>query len=254
MVFVRTNLRYCLPIRRINMPRPAPRQSLCEQLAAQIRNAIVDARFAFGEALSEENLAEAFEVSRTPVRQALGLLQMEELVVVVPKSGTYVFTPTLEDISELCDYRAGLELQAARLACRNSGPELARALAELVEGMQEACSREDMQQYGRLDTQYHLALFERCDNRYLERGYRLILGRVAALRTQLAVRAEGEPDRSLADHLQLIELIKADRGDEVETVLFDHIQRTKDNYLAAFAKHSSASQTGLSQLRGKLGL
>eukprot|EP00873_Tetraselmis_striata_P030970 jgi/Tetstr1/451234/TSEL_038270.t1 len=65
---------------------------------------------------------------------------------------------------------------------------------------------------------------------------------------------EGEPARSLKDHAHLIELIEADRDVEVENVLFDHVQRTKDNYLAAFAKRAISPETGLAQLRGKLGL
>ncbi|WP_262983300.1 GntR family transcriptional regulator [Paracoccus mutanolyticus] len=50
---------------------------------------MVNAEFEFGENLSEEILAQAFEVSRTPVREALNLLQVEGLVVIVPKSGTF---------------------------------------------------------------------------------------------------------------------------------------------------------------------
>ena len=103
-------------------PKTPPRKSLVPTIADKIRAAIVDAELDFGENLSEDTLASAFEVSRTPVREALNLLQMEGLVIIVPKSGTYVFTPTLEDIAELCDYRVGLEKQAIALTPQKSLP------------------------------------------------------------------------------------------------------------------------------------
>ena len=81
-------------------PKTPPRKSLVPTIADKIRAAIVDAELDFGENLSEDTLASAFEVSRTPVREALNLLQMEGLVIIVPKSGTYVFTPTLEGRSQ----------------------------------------------------------------------------------------------------------------------------------------------------------
>lgn len=76
-------------------------KSLVVRLADNIREAIVSARLDLGEALSEESLAAAFEVSRTPVREALALLQTEGLVNVVAKSGSYVFSPTEDDIVKI---------------------------------------------------------------------------------------------------------------------------------------------------------
>ncbi|HYI73318.1 MAG TPA: winged helix-turn-helix domain-containing protein, partial [Skermanella sp.] len=67
--------------------------SMALQVADRIRNAIILAEFDLGEALSEDSLAAAMGISRTPVREALRLLQTEGLVTVVPKSGTFVFNP-----------------------------------------------------------------------------------------------------------------------------------------------------------------
>lgn len=77
-------------------------------------------------------------------------------------------------------------------------------------------------------------LFRVCGNRYLARAYDSILGRVAALRTHLAIGAEGEPARSFADHATIIELADADKPEELREILEAHIMRTKTNYLNAF--------------------
>ncbi|MGO4711050.1 GntR family transcriptional regulator [Bradyrhizobium sp. 2TAF24] len=209
--------------------------TLAHTIAERIRAAIVDAEFEFGEGLSEDTLAAAFEVSRTPVREALNILQMQDLVHIVPKSGTYVFTPKPEDIAELCDHRAGLEVQAVRLALAGGKTtELVRALRAALERMSDAIRRDDLQEYGRADTDFHLAFFAACRNRYLERAYGQILGRVAALRTHLAIKAEGEPERSFRDHQTMIRLIGAKDTARLSRLLVAHILRTKANYLNAF--------------------
>lgn len=214
--------------------RTGNRKSLVADIAERIRAAIVDAEFQFGESLSEDTLAAAFEVSRTPVREALTILQIQDLVHIVPKSGTYVFTPTLEDIAELCDFRLGLEEQAMRLSIARARDFLAAELGRHHDDMLRAIAKDDLRAYGRHDTAFHLAFFRRCGNRYLVRAYDSILGRVAALRTHLAIEAEGEPARSSADHETIVALARDGDADGLKTVLESHILRTKTNYLNAF--------------------
>jgi DNA-binding GntR family transcriptional regulator len=236
------------------MGRPietAASTTLPERIAQQIRDAIVDARLSFGEALSEENLAAAFEVSRTPVREALDQLQREGLVKIVPKSGTYVFTPTLADIAALCEYRAGLELQAVALAAARNGVALHDRLATLVAGMAKAIAAGDLRGYGRLDTQYHLAFLEGSENRYLQQGYTLILGQVSALRTQLAVHTEAEPARSFDDHRLIIALLADGDLRRLRRVLSAHILRTEKNYVSAF-KDLASAEPHVDRLRRRL--
>jgi DNA-binding GntR family transcriptional regulator len=210
------------------------KQSLARRIAGDIREAIIDARFEFGEALSEENLAAAFGVSRTPIREALSLLQLEELVTIVPKSGTYIFTPDLQDIGMLCDYRAGLEMQALDLALVHAPANLATVLQDIAQKMEAVVAQDDIRAYGRLDTSYHQGIIDHAGNPYLERGYAMIIGRVSALRTQLASRAEGEPHRSLADHKDMPRLISEDRHGDVREMLAHHVGQTKVNYSNAF--------------------
>lgn len=225
------------------------KQSLARKIAGDIREAIIDARFEFGEALSEENLAAAFGVSRTPIREALSLLQLEELVTIVPKSGTYIFTPDLQDIGMLCDYRAGLEMQALNLALAHAPAELATALQDIAQQMEAAVGRDDIRAYGRLDARYHQAIIDHAGNSYLERGYAMIIGRVSALRTQLASRAEGEPLRSLADHKDMPRLISEDCHPEVRKMLAHHVGQTKVNYTNAFGAQTPRAENERQRLK-----
>lgn len=121
------------------------------QVADRIRNAIILAEFDLGEALSEDSLAAAMGISRTPVREALRLLQTEGLVTVVPKSGTFVFNPVEDDIVELCEFRVMLEVRAATLALRRAAPETLASLLAAMAEMADARQRGDMRLYGKAD-------------------------------------------------------------------------------------------------------
>lgn len=234
---------------------PTPRKSLVETIADKLRTAIVDAEFEFGESLSEDTLASAFEVSRTPVREALNILQFEGLVNIVPKSGTYVYTPTMDEIAELCDYRIGLEQQAVTLAPASALNLAVDELERQFAAMDRAIDTNDMQAYGRADTAFHLAFVHNCGNRFLQGAYHHILGRVASLRTHLAIRAEGEPDRSFRDHRDMIALFAENRRDELVAMLTAHILRTKDNYLDAFQKLEATNGGGkAARLRRRLSI
>ena len=82
-------------------------QSLKEIAAERIRKAIVQGRLKMGESLSENFLAQNLHVSKTPIREALSLLNMEGLVKIVPQKGTFVFSMDKPEIIELCERLSG---------------------------------------------------------------------------------------------------------------------------------------------------
>lgn len=221
-------------------------------VAERIRQAIVNADFDFGEALSEENLAAAFDVSRTPVREALSMLQIEGLVSIVPKSGTYVFTPTADDIAELCEYRAGLELQAAELALVRDPGGLADRLDALIARMRPVREAGEFHHYGRLDNDYHLAFIEAAGNRYLVQGYRMIMGRVATLRTQLTLHSRVQSESSMREHDLMAELVRKRRLEELKSVLRSHVMDIMDTFNEVFQADTIRPLTQKEILRRKL--
>jgi DNA-binding GntR family transcriptional regulator len=231
--------------------------SMALQVADRIRNAIILAEFDLGEALSEDSLAAAMGISRTPVREALRLLQTEGLVTVVPKSGTFVFNPAEDDIVELCEFRVMLEVRAATLALRRAGPATLKSLLAAMAEMTDAQVLGDMRLYGKADMAFHLSFLDHCGNRYLSHAYSMILGRVSALRTHLAFLTRGEPARSFSDHERIVGIFE--RGDDaaLPEILERHILRTRENYIEALAERTRAARdTGgrSDHIRRKLGM
>ena len=191
----------------------------------KIRAAIVYGPLDLGEPLSENALAKALGMSKAPIRAAMSELRLKGLVEVVPQSGTYVFSPTRQDIEDLCDFRFLLEGEALEAAVRHSGPALLAALEPIVQAMQQA-GVDGHSESRHLDSEYHLLFVRFCDNRYLADAYETIGHRVEALRHRF-MHTTVFRQKALMEHAELVDLIAAGRVAKAVSVLGEHIARTK---------------------------
>jgi DNA-binding GntR family transcriptional regulator len=219
-----------LMIQKIAIDRP---RSLSGVVTERLREAIMTGELTLGQALSEDSIAAELGVSRTPIREALSTLQYQGLVTIVPQTGTFVFTVTTADVDELCDFRATLEVKAARLAMARHQDAALGGLKSAFKDMVRADKKKDSRAYAQADTQFHEAFLNYCDNQYLRSAYLLVSGRVSALRTHLAGHVEGEPQRSFDDHREIIALWEKGDIGKIEDILVQHIMRTQANYQLA---------------------
>ena len=111
-------------------------KSLASIVEERLRDAIVNAELKFGQALPEGALA--LGVSRTPMREALTRLELQGLVNIVPKRGTFVFKPTVSDVKQLATFRLMLETTALEQSLVNDKDGALRALRESVQAMKTA--------------------------------------------------------------------------------------------------------------------
>lgn len=208
-------------------------KSLTEIVASRLRQAIVDGEFALGEMISEETLATSFGVSRTPVRDALTLLQNTGLVEIRPKRGSFVFLPSAADMRAICDFRLMLEVQAARCAHAFDHAGVVAALQAGLDEMQEAIRVDDDRRYGHADSAFHLTLFLHSGNRYLRDAYDLVAGKIAALRTSMSRQFSDAREVSLKEHRAVIACVEQADFKGLESLLRIHIDRTVDAYQLA---------------------
>ena len=206
------------------------KSSLADQVAQELRTAIMDGSFSLGEPLSEYILSDAFEVSRTPVRQALRQLQSEGLVEIVPQSGTYIFQPTTDEVFELESFRLHLELWASRLAGEVDRSAATDELRELLATMTAALTDDDRRLYNRLDARFHFVFFRHCGNRHLRRAYQMNAAQISALRAHLDSYTAGATATSMAEHALIVERFAAGDDAGVAEVLTDHITRSRESY------------------------
>jgi len=200
-------------------------RSLTQQAVDRIRDAIVYGPFDLGEPLSENGLAKALGMSKAPIRAAMHELRVKGLVQVVPHSGTYVFSPSREEIEELCDFRTLLEVQALRSAMGRTPAALVADLDDVVTRMHEA-DTQTRDAGRRLDSEFHQVLISHCGNRYLAEAYATIGHQVEALRHRFMDTTVFRR-KAFAEHVEILELLRAGRVTRAAGVIAEHIARTR---------------------------
>ncbi|MBX3666394.1 MAG: GntR family transcriptional regulator [Burkholderiales bacterium] len=116
-------------------------QSLPEQIAARLSERIVSGAYAPGQRIMEQAVAEEFEVSRGPVREALRLLEKDGLVMILPRRGAQVTNPSIEEVNEIFDIRAMLNgLRDRLIAERPNRTQLILALEQGIAKLAETAA------------------------------------------------------------------------------------------------------------------
>ena len=202
-------------------------------LLARIRELVLGDGYAPGAALSEVRLAEHFDVSRTPVREALKQLQVEGLVEIRPKVGTFVRQITRREIVEMFEVKEILEGMAARLmARRGQVPELDVLRANL-ERSEIATRQDDGATYAALVHEFHQTIVRGSDNRKLAEHYTGLMNQLSYHRMVLrSVKHPGRLDRSCAEHRRILELITEKDGVGAELAMRDHVAASAREVMA----------------------
>lgn len=207
-------------------------------MAAQLRELIVSGELALGQQLSERNLAAAFGVSKTPVREALAQLKTEGLVLIAAQRGATVFTLSGQEVADICEWRQTLESTALRMAFERARDRLIADLAKVVERMKKARDRDDVKAYLAEDTAYHNIIFQCCGNRLFLDTYDLMQAKIAALRTHLSVKPH-HTDRSFEEHIEIVEKLRSGDLEAALECLAVHIDRSRTTYSLTTADISS---------------
>ena len=145
--------------------------SLREQVITAIRDAIIEGKFKPGEKIPEQELAQQLGVSRTPIREAIRILEQQGLVVTVPKSGTYVTESNIEKIKEAIVVRVVIEQLALREAIEHLDDgewgKFMNALEDILHRMQIASEDGDGVALTELDIDWHSQIVDAAHNQYL---------------------------------------------------------------------------------------
>jgi DNA-binding GntR family transcriptional regulator len=131
----------------------------------QAKEWILTGEFVPGDFLGEEALGERLGVSRTPVREALGSLQRDGLVEIVPHRGAFIRWPSPRDVEERFDIRIAIETLALRRAFPGLGEDVLKRLLDRVREQQERIERASYQEIEQLSIEVHMVVLEAAGNR-----------------------------------------------------------------------------------------
>ena len=204
------------------------RGSLTERVTERLRQAILDGEVELGDVLSEDKLATILGVSRSPVREAFAILEQQGLIDVRPQRGSFVFLPSPEDTQNLCEFRKMVETEALRLSMRHKGDETLASMKAAAESMHKASEAGDHLGTARADDEFHAALLQNCGNPYLLNAYRLVSGKVAAMRSHRS----NIPTRNQAnaEHFAIVAKLEEGDIDAAADILASHILKMRERY------------------------
>ena len=132
-----------------------------------LRQAILKGILQPGERLMEIHLAQKLGVSRTPVREAIRMLELEGLVIMVPRKGAIVAEITVSDLEDVLEVRAALEDLAVRKACQNMSGEQLVELKAAARKFEESLKEEDLLACAGADVEFHELICKSTKNRRL---------------------------------------------------------------------------------------
>jgi DNA-binding GntR family transcriptional regulator len=213
-----------------------PRTGIQTRVTDRLRAMIADGTLESGAALSEVALAEEFEVSRTPVREALKQLQTEGLVTIRPRVGTFVTRPSRREINELFQLKELLEGAAARLLAQRGDVREVAALRDNVKRADLAVEAGDVEGYAALVDEFHDLIMVGADNSKLAQHYRIMMNQLAySRRVQTSLSAPGRMIDSDAEHHRVLELIIAKDAATAERVMREHVRASQSALLEAMS-------------------
>jgi DNA-binding GntR family transcriptional regulator len=161
--------------------------NLRELVVEQIRRAIIEGRLRPNDHIVENALTSQLGVSRTPVREALILLERDGLIVSYPHRGSFVRDFSVQDVEEIFTMRITLENFAGERIIQTLTSADYEALDELVQRQQNAIEAADFKAVRSIDMSFHEYLIEQANHVLLKRNWRQIVAQIAAV---LYLRAE----------------------------------------------------------------
>ena len=202
--------------------------SLRSKVYQSIREEILSGDFQEGEELVEASLGEKMGVSRTPVREALRQLALEDLVEIIPNKGAFVKGIAAEDVEDIYLIRSKLEGLCARRAAKRAVKAELEAMEEAIYLSEFHAKKGNYEQVYEQDTRFHELMYESCHSRMLSSLLSQYHQYVQKVR-KLTLQNQNRSDRSNAEHAQILNSIQNREEEQAERLATQHILSTMEN-------------------------
>jgi DNA-binding GntR family transcriptional regulator len=184
--------------------------SLRDQAYAMLRDAIASADIYASQdeiRLDERVLSESLGVSRTPVREAMTLLEQEGFLRMVPRRGIYIVRKSKREIVEMIQMWAALESMAARLATIHATDEEIARMRHMFDDFRDSTPAEHIAEYSEANIAFHQAIVELSKSQIILDTIKNIFVHVRAIR-RMTISQSDRASRSIVDHLRIIEALE----------------------------------------------
>jgi DNA-binding GntR family transcriptional regulator len=171
--------------------------------------------------LDERRLAHDFGISRTPVREAVAQLEREGFVRSVPRRGIYLVRKNRREVIELITAWAALEGMAARLITENASDEEIAALRRMFATFENGALRAHLDEYSEVNIGFHQTIIRMSGNKMLINLAENLFTHMRMIRRK-TIGEKDRADRSIRDHMHIIEALEARDTVRAEALVRDH--------------------------------
>ncbi len=203
-------------------PIPLHGTSLHDGVAARLRNLVFERELAPGSFIDELTLAASWQISRTPLREALKVLAAEGLVELVPRRGARVIELTDDDAEQLFPVMAMLEGRCALEATQRATADDLAQLQRLHDRLERHAATRDVDGYYRVNHEFHSLVQALAANRWLGRATG-DLRRFMRLWRGRQLKLPGRIDASINEHRGLLDAIVQRDAPRAERAMQDHL-------------------------------
>ncbi|MEG6616643.1 GntR family transcriptional regulator [Peptococcaceae bacterium 1198_IL3148] len=212
-----------------------PQSQVRDKVYQQLRRAIFDGALQPGERLIERKLAQIFGVSRTPVREAIRMLELAGLVYHLPRIGVVVTEINQSEVLEIYRIRAVLEGLAARMAAERISPDQLAQLEKLLRSIEESFKRKELDSLEKFHRQFNDLIYKAAGSARLYDMITTLLDYVVRY-ARVGYSKPGRIEEANKEHRRLLEALKLKDGDLAERLAREHIENSKKAYFSTLDK------------------
>lgn len=203
-----------------------------------LREAILKGELVPGERLMEKQLAERMGVSRTPIREAIRKLELEGLVIMVPRKGAEVARITEKDIKDVLEVRASLEELAVKLACEKMTSEEIEELKRVMVEFSVAAESGQIDEVIKKDVEFHDVIFNATANEKLIQIINNLREQIYRYRVEYIRKLE-DFSKIVKEHEKIVQSIESGDVIAAQTIALNHIENQEKAVIDIFIKKHS---------------
>lgn len=197
-----------------------------------LREAILEGKLTPGERVMEVQLAEQLGVSRTPVREAIRKLELEGLLVMVPRKGAYVADVSLKDVIDVLEIRASLEGLAASLGAERRDESDIELLESEMEELIRCVEEKDTEGMIRSDAAFHDILLKTSKNDKLSSIVEGLRDQVHRFRVIYFTEYKENANTLIEEHRQILSWLKNQEIEKAQDSAKDHIYNIRNFFIS----------------------
>lgn len=197
-----------------------------ERVASALRKAIISRDFQSGEQITLEAISGLLGVSKTPVREALLMLENEGLVKIMPNKHMIVLGVTEKNIREHFQIRAALESEAVAGCCKDTVD--IQEIREIFEESKKIVLDKAYEEYSNMNQAFHLAIWKTAGN---ERMEKMLSTMWNGLSIHHMETIDSYAEKSFSEHQMIYEAIEAKNEDMARKLMYRHIERSMNDMI-----------------------